>query len=40
MAKAVFLRKPVDVAELKSRATKPSEGSQVCNRGDSGAYPG
>jgi hypothetical protein len=28
MAKAVFLRKPVDVAELKSRATKPSEGSQ------------
>ena len=28
MGKAVFLRKAVDVAQLKSRATKPSEGSQ------------
>jgi len=28
MAKAVFLRKPVDVTELKSRATRPSEGTQ------------
>jgi hypothetical protein len=28
MGKAVFLRKAVDVTDLKSRATKPSEGSQ------------
>jgi len=28
MAKAVFLRKPVDVTELKSRATRLSEGTQ------------
>lgn len=28
MAKAVFLRKTVDVTELKSRATRPSEGTQ------------
>jgi len=28
MAKAVFLRKPVDITELKSRATRPSEGTQ------------
>ena len=28
MGKAVFLRKAVDVTELKSRATKPSEGGQ------------
>lgn len=28
MAKAVFSRKPVDLTELKSRATRPSEGTQ------------